>query len=482
MADPEEPSSPSPESPKAQRRPRAVAGAAAGGSSGPAILVVDDEDSSRRLAKAILEGAGYRVTLASSGEEGLASAETHSYAAIISDLNMPGMDGSDLLRSLSLKVPGTPVIILTAFGSIESAVDLMRHGAYDYLRKPFQAEDLVFRVEKAVEKFGLENELRSLRETVARQEGGREIVGTSPGIRQTLSQIDMVAPSDYPVLIQGESGTGKELAARAIHARSSRSKKKFVTLNCGAIPEALFESELFGHVRGAFTGAVSERRGLFEESDGGTLFLDEIGDLTAPSQVKLLRVLQDGEVRRLGDNRALKVDARLICATHRDLKDLVGRGAFREDLFYRISVFPVLIPALRDRKEDIVLLADRFLVRAAKETCKAFTGFTQPAIERLVAYPWPGNVRELENKIRQAAILAREGAIGPEALMLEEGAFGAEEASFKEAKSRFERGYVIRLLRKNQGNVAAAAREAGQYRAEFYDLMKKHSINPEEYR
>jgi two-component system response regulator GlrR len=448
----------------------------------PAILIVDDEDSSRRLVKAILESAGYRVTAAAGGEEALSFAESTSYAAIVSDLNMPGMGGDELVRALAMRVPGVPVIILTAFGSIESAVDLMKQGAYDYLRKPFQAEDLVFRVEKAVEKFRLEEELRILRETIAQRELGRDIVGTSPGIRQLLSQIEMVAGTDYPVMIQGESGTGKELVARSIHQRSGRSRKKFVTVNCGAIPETLFENELFGHVRGAFTGAVGERRGLFEEADGGTLFLDEIGDMTAPLQIKLLRVLQEGEIRRLGDNRAVKVDVRLLCATHRDLKDLVSRAVFREDLFYRISVFPVRVPPLRERKEDIVLLADRFLARAASETGKPLTGFTKQSVDRMLAYPWPGNVRELENKVRQAAIFAREGLILPEMLPLEEGAFASEEVSFREAKNRFERGYVARLLRKNRGNVAAAAREAGKYRAEFYDLMKKHEIKPEDYR
>src|SRR5206468_4667708 len=250
-----------------------------------------------------------------------------------------------------------------------------------------------------------------------------------------LSQIEMVASTDYPVIILGESGTGKELTARAIHARSSRAKKRFVTVNCGAIPETLFETELFGHVRGAFTGAVGERRGLFEEADGGTLFLDEIGDLAGPLQVKLLRVLQDGEIRRLGDNRAVKVDVRLLCATHRDPQDLVSRGLFREDLYYRISVFPVHVPALRDRKDDILLLADKFLAKAAAETGKPLTGFTPQSSDRLKAYPWPGNVRELENRVRQAAIMAREGQIGPELLMLEEGAFASDDVSFREAKS-----------------------------------------------
>jgi two-component system response regulator GlrR len=472
MAGSEPPAESTPDKPE---RPGAT------GASSP-VLVVDDEDSSRRLVKAILEGAGYSVTTCSEGEDALTTAETRSFAVIISDLNMPGMGGDELVRQLALRVPGVPVIILTAFGSIESAVDLMRHGAYDYLRKPFQPEDLIFRVEKAIEKYKLETELQSLRETLARKEGGSDIAGASPGIRQVLSQIEMVASTDYPVLIQGESGTGKELVARAIHSRSGRARKRFVIVNCGAIPETLFETELFGHVRGAFTGAVGERRGLFEEADGGTLFLDEIGDMTQPPQVKLLRAIQEGEVRRLGDNRSTKVDVRLICATHRDLKDMVSRGTFREDLFYRISVFPVRIPPLRDRKEDIVLLADRFLARAAAETGKPLTGFTKTAIDRLLAYPWPGNVRELENKVRQAAILARQGDIGPELLPLDQGSFASDDASFREAKGKFERDYVIRLLRKNRGNVAAAAREAGKYRAEFYDLMKKHEISPEDYR
>jgi len=379
-------------------------------------------------------------------------------------------------------VPGVPVLILTAFSSIESAVEQMRHGAYDYLRKPFEPADLVFRVQKAVEKFRLETELRALRETIARKEGSPEIVGSSTAVRRLLSQIEMVAPTDVPVLIQGESGTGKELAARAIHNRSRRASLRFVAFNCGAIPDTLFEDELFGHVRGAFTGAVAERKGLFEEAEGGTLFLDEVGDLTAPTQVKLLRAIQEGEIRRIGDSRPRKVDVRLLCATHRDLADLVARGNFREDLFYRISVFPLAVPPLRERKEDIVLLADRFLRRSATELAKPLTGFTRQAMDRLIAYAWPGNVRELENKIRQAAVLAREGEIGPESLLLDPRAFAPDDASLHQARNRFERDYLVRLLTRNRGNVSSAAREAGKHRAEFYELMKKHEMRPEDYR
>ena len=446
------------------------------------LLVVDDEDSSRRLVKAILEGAGYRVTTASGGEDALTLAESGSFASIITDLNMPGMDGGELLRSLNQRVPGVPVLILTAFGSIESAVEQMRHGAYDYLRKPFEPADLVFRVQKAVEKFRLETELRSLRDTIARRDGGAIIAGSSPGVRRMLSQIEMVAPTDVPVLIRGESGTGKELAARAIHAGSARASGRFVPFNCGAIPDTLFEDELFGHVRGAFTGAVADRSGLFEEANGGTLFLDEIGDLSPPAQVKLLRAIQEGEIRRIGDSRSRRVDVRILSATHRDLNDLVSRGVFREDLFYRIAVFPLEVPPLRERKEDILLLADRFLRRCAQELNKPLSGFTRQAADRLIAYAWPGNVRELENKIRQAAVLSREGEVGAEALLLDPKTFASDEASLHQARSRFERDFLVRLITRNRGNVSAAAREAGKHRTEFYELMKRHDIRPEDYR
>ncbi len=309
------------------------------------------------------------------------------------------------------------------------------------------------------------------------------IVGASPVMGRILEMVAVAARTEIPVLILGESGTGKELVARAVHYTGGRAARPFITVNCGAIPETLMEDELFGHVRGAFTGAASDKRGVFEEAEGGTLFLDEIGELYPSCQVKLLRVLQEQEVRRLGDTRSRKVNVRVIAATNRDLGRDMADKRFREDLFHRISVLPVTMPPLRERREDLPLLVDHFLRRFNRELGRSIRGFTPRAIERLKAHPWPGNVRELENRVKQAMVMAKSEVVDVDALALFSGsAGGGEFPTFRKAKAEFERNYVIQVLQACGGKVAAAARLAGKDRKDFYDLMKKHQVDPAGYR
>jgi two-component system response regulator GlrR len=309
------------------------------------------------------------------------------------------------------------------------------------------------------------------------------IVGTSPPMQRVLELIAVASRSDITVLVAGESGTGKELVARAIHYTGSRAARPFITVNCGAIPETLMEDELFGHVRGAYTGAHADKRGVFEEADGGTLFLDEIGELYPSAQVKLLRVLQEDEVRRVGDTRSRRIDVRVIAATNKDLRREMEAKRFREDLFHRVSVLPILLPPLRERRDDIPLLVGHFVRQINHELGKTIQGFTARALERLKGYPWPGNVRELENRVKQAMVMAKGDSIDTQSLALFAGALtGGDFPTFRKAKAEFERGYVVEALRLAEGKVAVAARLAGKDRKDFYDLMKRHAIDPDDYR
>ena len=353
------------------------------------------------------------------------------------------------------------------------------------MKKPFDKKELLVRVEKAVEKSSLTSELKHLRDSLKRMGEYSRIIGDSKAMREVMAKVSMIAKTEYPVVIYGESGTGKELIARSIHAVSHRSSKAFVSVNCVAIPDTLFENELFGHAKGAYTGAHSSKKGLFEEAEGGTIFLDEIGEITLPLQVKLLRVLQNREIKRLGESKTITVDVRLLSATNRDLTKSVERGEFREDLFYRINVIPITIPPLRERKEDIPLLANHFLKVASAEMGKPSMGFDEAAMKKLINYSWPGNVRELENKIKQAAIVAKGETVGEANLILEEPTRPHEEPEllpFKEARSNFEKEYIIRLLKKNSGNIKKTAEEMGKYRSDLYSLIRKYKIKPDSFR
>src|SRR5690242_17323570 len=378
------------------------------------LLVVDDDAAMRDFLSESLVDEGYRVDVAAGGRAGIDRVRQGGVDLVVSDVKMPDMDGLDMLAEIRApaSTPGQEgaaaphVVVITAFGSIETAKRALKLGAHDYITKPFEIDDLLVAVEKALDERTLRREVARLRKEVARPYRFENIIGKSAPMQDVFALIRRLSGSSANVLITGESGTGKELVARALHFNSPRAKKPFVAVNCAAIPDTLLESELFGYKRGAFTDARVDRPGMFLEADGGTIFLDEIGDLTPALQAKLLRVLQEKEVRPLGAAWPEKVDVRVLSATNRDLAQRMREGAFREDLFYRLNVIEVMLPPLRDRAEDVLPLAEHFLVEAAARTGKPIHGFSQPALKILLAYPWPGNVRELENVIERAVALA----------------------------------------------------------------------------
>jgi DNA-binding NtrC family response regulator len=365
------------------------------------VFVVDDKPNMLRLFEKIL-GEGYDLHTAAGGAEALAAIASDHFDVIISDLRMPGADGLEVLRAAKARSPDTEVILMTAFASVQTAVDAMKQGAYDYITKPFDPDDAALVVSRALERKRLRDEAASLRRELQEVHAFHHLVGKSPAMQDVFTLLARAAERDITVLIEGETGTGKELAARAIHYSGARKDRRFVAVNCGALPAELIESELFGHARGAFTGAQGAKAGLFEEAEGGTVFLDEIGDLPLPVQVKLNRALQEREIRRVGETRAIKVDTRVIAATHRNLRAEVAAGRFREDLFYRLNVLPVHLPPLRERREDIPLLAAHFLAKHATAQQRDVHGIDPDAIRLLTGYAWPGNARELENAIERA--------------------------------------------------------------------------------
>ncbi len=375
----------------------------------PLVLIVDDERPNLESLGKIFEREGWRVAQAGSGAEALEVARREHPSVVVTDLMMPGMSGESLLRALKAVSPEIEVVLMTAYGTVESAVAAMKEGAYDFITKPLKRQAVVKSVRQALEKSSLVAENRALRARLAALEPGGDggLLGSAPAFHAMLETLRQVAPTNASVLLVGESGTGKELAARLLHDRSARAREPFVAVSCGAIPESLLESELFGHEKGAFTGASGRKEGRFERAHGGTLFLDEIGELTAAVQVKLLRVLQDGVIDRLGGTGPVQVDARIVTATNRDLAAEVKAGRFREDLFYRLDVVTVRLPPLRERRQDVPLLASAFLRRLAGAHGRRVTGFTPAAMGALEAAPWPGNVRELLHAVERAVILAR---------------------------------------------------------------------------
>ena len=438
------------------------------------ILLVDDDPDLLKLISLRLTSAGYRVRTAESGETALATIAVERPATVITDLRMPGIDGLQLFEAIHRQHPALPVIILTAHGTIPDAVSATQRGVFGFLTKPFDSQDLLQKVAAALKMSG--GEPAGSDTTAGEWRAG--IITRSPRMEDLLRQAKLVADSDASVLIFGESGTGKELLARAIHHASRRREKAFVAVNCGAIPADLLESELFGHARGAFTGAVQAHKGLFQAADGGTLFLDEIGDMPLPLQVKLLRVLQEGEVRPVGSTQAIPVDVRVISATHRDLDSQREQGHFREDLFYRLNVVSLKLPSLADRREDIPLLAVHILRRLAERYRKQTSTLAPDAMALLVAAPWPGNVRQLLNLLEQAVALTPTPVI-PATLVqaaLKEDA--AALVPFEEARKTFERDYLVRLLKITGGNVTQAAQLAKRNRTEFYKLLQRHRLEP----
>ncbi len=436
----------------------------------PLILLVDDDPDQLRLLTLRLNASGYDALTAASGEEALARLAVSQPRVVVTDMRMGGMDGMALFDVIHRERPGLPVIILTAHGTIPDAVDAARRGVFGYLTKPFDGKALLAEVEKALK----------LNAEAANGDDAwrREIITRSPAMETMLEKAKLVAAGDAGVFLYGESGSGKELLARAIHHASPRRNKPFVAVNCGAIPEPLLESELFGHVKGSFTGAVKDYKGLFQAADGGTLLLDEIGDMPLPLQVKLLRVLQERQVRPVGAVQTIPVDVRIVSATHRDLAQEIAAGRFREDLYYRLNVVALSLPSLAERREDIPLLANHFLRRLAEKYGKDIRGFAPEAMELLVSSAWPGNVRQLLNVVEQTVALSTSPLI-PFTLARDAVRHGAEEfASFEDARRRFERDYLTQLLKITDGNVSQAARLAKRNRTEFYKLLQRHQLDP----
>lgn len=430
------------------------------------ILIIDDEESMRHMLSLILKKEGYEVYAASGGKEALDLVSAHSFDFILSDIIMPEMDGLELLQALKEKKIEATIIMMSAYGTINTAVEAMKRGAYDYISKPFRPDEVLMALRKAEERESLRQENIRLRQEVLREYSFGNIIGKSPRMLQIFELIKKISDYKTSVLLVGESGTGKEMVARCLHYNSSRSKGAFVAVNCGAIPETLLESELFGHEKGAFTDAKKEKRGSFEMAHEGTLFLDEVGELSPSAQVKLLRALQEGEIKRLGSERSIKVDVRIIAATIKDLSKEVSAGKFREDLFYRLNVLQINLPPLRERKEDIPLLIEHFIQKYNERHNLSIEGISEEALAFLLDYSWPGNVRELENIIERAMILAQGRKITSENLPTEIKSpeqnrikkLMEEEISIKKATRLLEEELIRKALKKTGGNRTQAAK------------------------
>ena len=441
--------------------------------SAPRLLVVDDDADMLRLLSMRLQAAGYRVATAASAESALAQLELERPQLVISDVRLPGLDGLALFDEVHRRHPSLPVILLTAHGTIPDAVEATRRGVFTYLTKPYDSKELLERIAQAL------SLVAPAPASPQGDDGWRaEIISRSARMADLLAEARMVARSDASVLLRGDSGSGKEMLARAIHRASARAGKPFIAVNCGAIPEALLESELFGHVKGAFTDAVTNRQGLFQAADGGTLLLDEIGDMPPALQVKLLRVLQERAVRPVGSSQSHAVDVRIISATHRDLEAAMAAGQFREDLYYRLNVVTLTLPTLAERRDDIPLLANHFLDKLAAKYGRRLSGFAPEALKALIAAPWPGNVRQLYNVVEQVCALATTPLVPLALVQRALRVPSVQVLTYAEAKQRFEREYLVGLLKLTDGNVADAARLADRNRTEFYRLLQKHGLTP----
>ena len=462
-------------------------------------LIIDDENGIRTSLGLILEDEGYEVSTAADADEGLRAARSDHFDVVLCDVRMPRRSGLDVLPELICAQPDATVLMMSAYGQVEQALEAVRKGAYDYLAKPFQAAELLLAIGKAEERERLRRENRQLRRELSHGGADGALVAASPAMREIYELVERAAEFKTTVLITGESGVGKEVVARAVHGLSDRADLAFVAVNCGAIPESLIESELFGHMRGAFTGADSEARGMFREADGGTLFLDEIGELPLATQVKLLRVLQEEEVRPVGAAKSYPVDVRILAATARDLERMVEAGTFRADLFYRLNVFRLHIPPLRERGEDVPVLADQLLARLSRRLGKATAPLDRDAVEALCDYPWPGNVRELENTLERALILARGGRVTrdlfpftsagvpvarPAATTADVPAESDEDLSIKRGGRALEERLIRLALARTRGNRTRAAQlleisaRALQYKLKEYDISPLNPLPP----
>jgi DNA-binding NtrC family response regulator len=454
----------------------------------PTLLVTDDDPDTLRILSRYLDGRGYNVLLANSGKEALGIIEQEPVHLLLTDLIMPGMDGLALTKAAKQRDPSIVVIMVTAFASIETAVQAMKAGASDYITKPVIPEELNIKVSKALEHFSMQEEIRDLKEQLSLSARPPDLIGESPRMKEVLHMVALVAKRDVPVVLTGESGTGKEVLAKAIHSLSPRHEKPFVPINCGAVPETLLESELFGYQKGAFTGASASKKGLFEEADGGTLFLDEIGDAPLAIQMKLLRALQDGQIRRLGSTQTVGVDVRVVVATNKNLEQEISAGRFREDLYYRLSVVTIPLPPLRDRREDIPLLVDHFIQLYKTSINPAVEGISPDAQRKLLNHNWPGNVRELENLIRRALVLCRSDRIAPDDVVHLGADFkdAAEQDAFVDglasAQRRFLRAFFLDALERRRGNIKQVAEDSRISRKNVYEYLKKLEIDPAAFR
>lgn len=444
------------------------------------ILIVDDDVGLLKLLAMRLNAAGYSVGTAESGEQALAHLAAAQPQLLITDLRMDGMDGMALFNAVHERYPALPVVILTAHGTIPEAVDAVKRGVFGFLTKPFDSKGLLKAVEQALRVTGVARQ--PAEEDTGGQEWRQNIISQSAVMEDLLQQAKLVADSEAAVLIQSESGTGKELLARAIHKASRRRGKSFVAMNCSAIPETLLESELFGHMKGAFTGATQTHKGLFQAADGGTLFLDEIGDMSLALQAKLLRVLQEREVRPVGSNETIPIDVRVISATHRNLDEAVAKGDFRQDLYYRLNVVTLVLPPLSQRPEDIPLLVRHFLQKLSERSDKEPKTFSPEAMELLVSARWPGNVRQLQNVVERTFALSTSSLIPASLVRKALDNQPSQVMSFAEKRDQFERDYLTQLLRMTQGNVSRAARLAQRNRTEFYKLLRRYHLEPKAFR
>ena len=437
------------------------------------ILLVDDDPGLLRLLSIRLRAEGYEVEAVESAHKALAILNRFSPDLVITDLRMDKMDGIGLLKELQTRSPGLRVVIITAHGTIPDAVVATQSGAFGFLTKPIDKDELMLTVQKAIKVSG---------SVEVEEDWSAEIITRNQAMKEILNQAKMVAATDARVLINGESGTGKELLARAIHNASPRHAQPFVAINCSAMAENLLDSELFGHEKGAFTGATRSHKGLFQAAEGGTLLLDEIGDMPMRLQVKLLRVLQEHQVRPVGSTDAIDVDVRVISATHRDLQELMGQGRFREDLYYRLNVVNIKIPTLDQRREDIPLLVAHFLQQIAREAGQERKVYAPEAVEMLVTAEWPGNIRQLYNVVRQNVALSRSPVISAELVQQSLGEHSGKLLSFSDARDEFTRNYLSQILQITTGNVSQAARLAKRNRTDFYKLLARHDLNPDQFK
>ena len=450
----------------------------------PSILVIDDDEWVRKFFVRLFRTCNYEVMYVSSGLEGVEKIKKGAYFLVITDLKIEDYNGLDILKIAKAQSYDPEVLLITGYGTIASAIEAIKHGAFDYITKPLDPKRIMVTINQALERNRLKEEVQNLRHHVMDKYGQKNIIAVSLKMKKILELVDMVSRTDSTVLIDGESGTGKELIAKAIHFSGLRGKKPFIDANCAALPEPLLESELFGHVKGAFTGAVYDKKGLFEEADGGTILLDEIGDIPLSIQAKLLRVLQDHTLRRVGSNATINVDVRIIASTNRKLTVLIKDGLFREDLFYRLNVIPITIPPLRERKEDIHPLVNHFVEKYNRKLKKSLQGFSPGALEELMKREWPGNIRELENLVERTVALYYSPMITHADLTvllhlgecLVDASSGFEDLNLARANDIVEREYVLKALEKNNWNQLQAARDLCISSSSLWRKIKKHSI------